>query len=127
MAQHSQTFPVRQYFLESWRNNVKEETFKVTVKLERTVLSCIAVAQLVVTSTAPARNFSFHLGDFWEIGLAKAKRAGQRRRLCGELLHPQVGSYGNLPRTYAVAVSVKYYKASLILSQEYFAIFSFSR
>lgn len=28
-----------QYFLESWRNNVKEETFKVTAKLERIVLS----------------------------------------------------------------------------------------
>lgn len=35
----SQTFPAHQYFLESWRNNVKEETFKVTAKLERIVLS----------------------------------------------------------------------------------------
>jgi len=42
VAQHSQTLPTHQYFLESWRNNVKEETFKVTAKLERTVLSCRA-------------------------------------------------------------------------------------
>ena len=35
----SQTFLAYQYFLESWHNNVKEETFKVTAKLERTSIS----------------------------------------------------------------------------------------
>lgn len=79
---------------------MKEETLKVTLKLERTApFRRVAVAQFAAAPTAPTRNFSFPSGGFWKIGLTKVKRARQRHRLRSELLRPRVGSYENLPRT----------------------------
>lgn len=138
----SQTLPVHQYFLESWRNNVKEETFKVTAKLERTVLSRYCRRAACGYSHGPGAEL--FVSSRWFLGnwLSESETSGTTPPLARWVASPsgiyvcvcvwvyargEGGSYGNLPRTYAVAVSVKYHEASLILPQGYFGIFSFSR